>query len=111
MISCLFCNSKNINKSIMAPNLQHRSKDNIINNPSLKKNREIDRKIQNFQNFIKKNFENVGNDFTYRARSLHYNTKKGIKGIYGNASKKQIKELQEEGIETQVFPWIDDKKN
>ena len=38
-------------------------------------------------------------------------TKKKQKGIYGNASKKQIKELQEEGIETETFPWIEDKNN
>ena len=43
----------------------------------------------------------------------HYITiiKKKQKGIYGNASKKQIKELQEEGIETETFPWIEDKNN
>ena len=59
----------------------------------------------------KKNFENVGDDFAYKARSLHYNNKKKQKGIYGNASKKQIKELQDEGIETETFPWIEDKNN
>ena len=111
MINCFFCNSKNINKSIMAPNLQHRSKDNIINNPSLKKNREIDRKIQNFQNFIKKNFEYVGSNFAYKARSLHYNNKENQKGIFGNASSKEIKELNEEGISTQILPWIEKKDN
>ena len=69
------------------------------------------KKILEFQNFIKKNFENVGDDFTYKARSLHYNNKKNKKGIYGNASKKQITELQEEGIDTQIFPWFEDKDN
>ena len=111
MINCFFCNSKNINKSIMAPNLQHRRKDNLIKNPSLKKNREIDRKIQNFQNFIKKNFEYVGSNFAYKARSLHYNNKENQKGIFGSASSKEIKELNEEGISTQILPWIEKKDN
>ena len=39
------------------------------------------------------------------------NNKKNTKGIYGNATKKQVSELQEEGIETQIFPWIENKKN
>ena len=95
----------------MAPNLQYRSKDNIIKNPSLKKNREIDRKIQNFQNFIKKNFEYVGSNFAYKARSLHYSNKENQKGIFGSASSKEIKELNEEGISTQVLPWIEKKNN
>ncbi len=72
---------------------------------------KLKKKISEFQNFIKKNFENVGDDFVYKARSLHYSNQKKLKGIYGNASKKQIRELQEEGIETQIFPWINDKKN
>ena len=33
------------------------------------------------------------------------------KGIYGSASKQEIKELKEEGIDTQVIPWIEDKSN
>ena len=109
-LNCHFCNSKKIIKTLMAPNILGINKK-IENKIKIKKNINIKKKILEFQNFIKKNFENVGNDFTYRARSLHYNPKKSVKGIYGNASKKQIKELHEEGIETQVFPWIDDKKN
>ena len=37
--------------------------------------------------------------------------KKNQKGIYGVASKKDIKELKEEGIDTQVLPWFQDKEN
>jgi len=37
--------------------------------------------------------------------------KKASKGIYGSASKKDLKELKEEGIGTQIIPWIDDKDN
>ena len=39
------------------------------------------------------------------------NNNKNKKGIYGNASKKQIKELKDEGIQTYVFPWIENKNN
>ena len=111
LINCHFCGSKKINKSIMAPNV-----NNIINNNktellALKKKRFIERKIENFQNFIKNNFEDVGNNFAYKARSLHYNTKGCKKGIFGTASKKEIKELNDEGITTQIFPWIEKKDN
>jgi hypothetical protein len=53
----------------------------------------------------------VGKNFAYEARSIHYNNKKNEKGIYGTASKKDLKELKEEGINAQVVPWIDDKNN
>ena len=109
-LNCHFCNSKEIVKTLMAPNILG-AKQKIEKKITSKKNIEIKKKILEFQNFIKKNFENVGDDFVYKARSLHYNNKKNLKGIYGNASKKQIRELQEEGRETQMFPWIEDKKN
>ena len=110
LLNCHLCNSSKIKKTIMAPNvlsLKTRKENKIKMNNSQK----IKKRILEFQNFIKNNFEDVGNDFAYKARSIHYNHKKNSKGIYGTASKKQIRELQEEGIDTQVFPWIEDKKN
>ena len=49
--------------------------------------------------------------FLMRLDQLHYEIKKIKKGIYGNASSKEIKELNDEGIETTVIPWIKDKEN
>jgi len=92
----------------MAPNILSQKKPN---EKIVKKKNIIKKKILRFQQFIEKNFENVGDDFAYKARSLHYDNKKYEKGIYGNASKKQIKELQEEGIETHIFPWVENKNN
>ena len=60
---------------------------------------------------MKDNFKDVGDNFAYEARSIHYNTKKPTKGIYGNATQKDIKELKEEGIDTQLIPWVDEKEN
>ena len=37
--------------------------------------------------------------------------KKKNKGIYGNASREEIKDLRDEGIDTEVIPWIEDKNN
>ena len=37
--------------------------------------------------------------------------KKSKKGIYGNASSKDIKELKEEGIETTAIPWLKKEEN
>ena len=37
--------------------------------------------------------------------------KRKTKGIYGNTSLTEIKELKEEGIETEIIPWINDNEN
>ena len=64
-----------------------------------------------YQNFIKKNFDYVGNNFAHEARSIHYSEKKKDKGIYGTASNNEIKELKEEGIDAEIMPWFKDKNN
>ena len=67
--------------------------------------------ILKYQQFIKKNFDYVGENFTYEARSTHYKNKKASKGIYGTATKEDLKELKEEGVEVELIPWIKDKTN
>ena len=109
-LNCHFCNSSDIEKTLMTPNLSN-TKKNIKNNNN-KKLANIKNKIKEYQKFIKKNFEYVGDNFTYEARSIHYNdNKKKRKGIYGNASTKDVKELKEEGIDTEIIPWINEDQN
>jgi len=108
-LNCPNCNSFNIDKSLMAPSVINNKKKN--NNLNLNKNLEIKNKLKEYKNFIKKNFEYVGDNFAYEARSIHYNNKKKDKGIYGKASIKDIKELSEEGIETENIPWVNDNEN
>lgn len=109
-LNCHNCHSTNVIKSLMAPQLIN-SKEKSGDNFEPKKYAKIKRKIKNYQKFIKENFKYVGNNFAYEARSIHYDAKKKSQNIYGSASNKDIKELREEGIETQVIPWIKDSDN
>ncbi len=108
-INCPNCSSFNIEKSLMSPSvINYKRNESKIDS---KKYLEIKKKLKDYKNFIKNNFEYVGDNFAYKARSIHYNNKKKDKGIYGNASPEDIKELSEEGIETEVVPWINDNEN
>ena len=110
LLNCHFCNSRKVEKSLMAPKLINKpiSKNSDNQNLRLKK---ISNKIKEYQKFIKNNFEFVGKNFAYEARSIHYNNKKNNKGIYGTATKEEIKELKEEGIKTETIPWLENKSN
>ncbi len=110
LLSCINCNSFEVDKTLMAPKLISK-KSKIKYEDNLKKLKEISKTIKKYQKFIKNNFDYVGENFAYEARSIHYKTKKKEKGIYGTASNKEIKELREEGIETEMIPWIEDNKN
>ena len=77
----------------------------------IQKYKKTKKVILKYQEFIKKNFDYVGENFAYEARSLHYKNKKASKGIYGTATKEDLKELKEEGIEAEIIPWIKDNTN
>ncbi len=110
LLCCHACDSLRIEKSLMMPSVINK-KAIIKNKTNLNKFVNIKKTISEYQKFIKNNFEYVGENFAYEARSIHYKDKKNTKGIYGRASKKDINELNEEGIETQLIPWINDKEN
>ena len=110
LLVCHICNFTTVDKTLMAPSVMNKKKDNM-KNLQLGKYENVKKTIKNYQKFIKDNFKFVGENFAYEARSIHYNHKKKSKGIYGNASKKDLKELKEEGIDAQLIPWIEDKDN
>ena len=107
LLECIFCHSKKISKTIMAPMVsvvkEKEDKVDLI---------KINKKIQNekkellkIRNFIENNFEFVGNNFSKKVREIYYD-KKSKKTIYGSTTAKEREELAEEGIEILSLPWI-----
>ena len=109
LLICHNCNSEKVEKTLMAPQLISKAKNE--EKFDTQKYKKIKKTIKNYQKFIKDNFKYVGDNFAYEARSIQYNSKKPTKGIYGKASQKDVKELKEEGIDTQLIPWVDEKEN
>ena len=109
LLICHNCNSEKVEKTLMAPQIISKAKNE--EKFGTQKYKKIKKTIKNYQKFIKDNFKYVGDNFAYEARSINYNSKKPTKGIYGKASQKDVKELKEEGIDTQLIPWVDEKEN
>ena len=109
-LNCHKCGSIKVEKTLMAPRLLNKTwkKSFQLKDHKYKK---INEKIREYQKFIKKNFEYVGENFAFEARSIHYKNKKRDKGIYGTASKAEIKDLRDEGIDAEIIPWVEDKSN
>tara|TARA_E500000331_G_C16839210_1_gene532771 strand:- start:111 stop:539 length:429 start_codon:yes stop_codon:yes gene_type:complete len=110
LLVCHICNSIKIDKTLMAPSVRNNKKV-IKNDLQLNEYVNVKKTIKIYQKFIKENFKFVGKNFAYEARSIHYDQRKKSKGIYGSASKKDLLELKEEGIDAQMIPWVEDKDN
>ena len=106
-ISCIYCHSTNIKKSVMSPNLPSKS-NKIINKNKLEKS--VRKQLVDFRRYIEKNCKNVGENFSQEARNIHYD-KKTSQGIYGKATPEETAELLEEGIEVTTVPWVDETEN
>ena len=104
LLECIFCSSKKINKSIMAPRISglKNKKDDLI---EISKN-QINKKYALFKlrKYIENNFEYVGKDFSKKVREVYYD-KKSNKAIYGTASPEEREELSDEGIDLITIPW------
>ena len=109
-VNCHICNSLSVEKTLMSPKV-FLSKDDCKVDSQIQKYKKTREVILKYQQFIKKNFDYVGENFAYEARSLHYKNKKASKGIYGTATKEDLKELKEEGIEAEIIPWIKNNTN
>ena len=105
LLECIFCSSKKINKSIMAPtilNSKEKDKQNEIFNQNFKDEKN---KLLNLRKYIEKNFDYVGKDFCKKVREVYYD-KKSKKAIYGTTTTEEREELAEEGIDLLPIPWV-----
>jgi len=102
LLDCIYCSSKNIKKSIMSPMITNRNKDNDIN-LSVKKEKK---RLLEIREYIEKNFEFVGKNFSKKVREIYYD-KKNNKTIYGTTTPKERQELAEEGIDLISIPWVE----
>ena len=105
LLECIYCSSQKIKKSIMAPMI---SNSQIKDQKNLKITSELKNEKYNLiklREFIEKNFEYVGRDFSKKAREIYYD-KKSKKAIYGTTSQEERDELAEEGIDLMSIPWV-----
>ena len=102
LLECIYCTSKKINKTIMAPMISNskNKKDELENI-----NRNDKDQLLKLRKFIEKNFEYVGKDFTRKVREVYYD-KKNNKAIYGSTTPEEREELAEEGIDLLSIPWV-----
>ncbi len=105
LLECIYCSSKKINKSIMAPRVSNiKNKQEKVD--QIYKNLKNEKKqLLKLRNYIEKNFDYVGENFSKKVREVYYN-KKSKKAIYGTTTVEERKELEEEGIDLLSIPWV-----
>ena len=105
LINCPSCDSANIEKGLMAPNLNKKSNAKTKN---LKKS--LASNVSKLKKIIEKNFDYVGENFTEEAKKIKYGEVEE-RSIYGEATLEQTRELIEEEIDVVPLPFSSKKTN
>ena len=105
LLECIYCNSTEINKSIMSPMISVvNSSENELSKISSQVKKEK-KKLLKIRKYIEKNFEFVGDKFAKKVRDIYYDKNKKQR-IYGTTTPEEREELIEEGIELTSIPWV-----
>ena len=105
LLECIYCSSKKIEKSIMAPMISNKkSEEDNIN--FFKKDLYYEKnELLRLRKYVEQNFEFVGDKFSKKVREIYYD-KKTKKSIYGTTTTQERDELLEEGIDLISVPWV-----
>ena len=127
LVSCPVCNSVNVEKAIMAPQIvskKGREKANPAPVPAtapaetpapgptllMAQERELRAKLKELRDHIVSNADNVGERFPTEARKMHYGDIEH-RPIYGEASPDEARALIDEGVEVSPLPVLPDDRN
>ena len=105
LLICPNCESNNIKKTLVAPNLSQKSNAKKITNK-----KTIASNIKKIKKIVEENFDYVGDKFTEEAKKIKYGETED-RPIYGEATIEQTKELIDEDISVTPLPFHSSKKN
>lgn len=123
LVVCPECGDGDVEKAPMAPRLGRSSKSN--SEPPAPREpaegprppvasaatehapspTEFRRALQVLRHYVESNCENVGKRFAEEARRIHKGEAKA-RGIYGDATPAEARQLAEDGVEVAAIPWV-----
>ncbi len=104
-INCPNCESSNVSKTLVAPNVSKKS-----NSKTARNKKTLASNIKKIKKIVEKNFDYVGDNFFEEAKKIKYGETKD-RPIYGEATIEETKELIEEEINITPLPFQSNKKN
>ncbi len=108
LLECIYCNSKNVEKSIMSPRVVNSKESFSYDQNKEKELKKLKGDLKKLRKFVEKNFEFVGGNFAKKVREVYYD-QSGKKNIYGTTTNKERDELLEEGINLVSVPWVEEE--
>jgi len=109
-VTCPQCGSNEIEKALMAPGIPAKGSREARPVAGGALPAEAVEAMRKIRQAVEQNADYVGERFPEEARKIHYEETEA-RGIYGEASGEEVKELCEEGIAIQPLPVLPEDKN
>lgn len=109
LLECPLCASKAVRKQIMAPAVAGTKARKAAPEPSAAMREMMMTAMGEVRRQVEENFDYVGDRFAKEARDIH-DGKSEDRGIYGEASPKEVKALIEDGVQVAPLPPAAPKK-
>jgi len=103
LLECPLCGSKTVRKQIMAPAVAGTKAQKAAPEPSAAMREMMMTAMGEVRRQVEENFDYVGDRFAKEARDIH-DGKSEERGIYGEASPKEVKALIEDGVRIAPLP-------
>lgn len=104
-VACPDCGSTKVEKALMAPNVGAKKGDAADRAVDAGKAKQALMMMSKLREVVEQNCDYVGPEFADEARKIHYG-EVDHRNIYGEATKEDAAELNDEGIEVAELPWI-----
>ena len=108
LIECPVCTSKAVRKAIMAPAVSGTKKKGQDATPAQTQAMMMEA-MGRIRRHVEENFDDVGDGFAKEARAIHEGRSED-RGIYGQATSKEVRELVEDGVPIAPLPPEPPKK-
>lgn len=108
LVECPFCASKQVRKQIMAPAVAG-TKRTVQDLEPAKMQAMMMEAAGRIRRHVEENFDDVGDSFAAEARAIHEGRAED-RGIYGQATPKEVRDLVEDGVPVAPLPGEPPKK-
>ena len=109
LIECPVCASKAVRKAIMAPAVAGAKRQTQDQSPAQNQAMMMEA-MGRIRRHVEENFDDVGDAFAAEARAIHEGRSED-RGIYGQATATEVRELVEDGVPVAPMPPEPPKKS
>jgi hypothetical protein len=110
LLDCPVCGSKGVRKQIMSPAVAGTKARTSAPEPSAQVREMMMTAMGEVRRQVEDNFDYVGDRFAKEARDIHEGRSED-RGIYGEATPKEVKALVEDGVKVAALPPPPPKKS